>query len=196
MVLTHNLDVSLGLTNGTSGRVVGFAFHEGKAPYTGDDVQHAAACNRPPPVVLVEFKSYKGDASYSSVLPACQHLGTAVIPVMHQHCGCVNGLSRHQLPLRLAHAVTSHGVQGYTAHEGIIYVPHTRPGDLNIVYVALSRPTRLSHICLVGVLRPDHFTSKKHLRAAIDSELYRLETGQGALGQGGRASREGASSEG
>ena len=168
VVLTKNLDISLGLTNGSSGTVVGFAYPHGHEPYIGEDVDVAATCNEMPIIALVQFPTFRGTNSFSQIL--CEPLGDLVVPIHATRGPSIRGLVRFQLPLRPAHALTSHGVQGYTARQGVIYVPHAVPSDLNIAYVAFSRATRLSHIHIVSHISHKHFRAKPSQRIAIDDE--------------------------
>ena len=83
---------------------------------------------------------------------------------------------RWQLPLEPAFACTTHKIQGTTATSGAVIQPSVnKPFARGLDYVAISRPTELSKLFLLGPLTDIKFTSFPKERNDIKKEYLRLQ---------------------
>ena len=78
------------------------------------------------------------------------------------------------------HASTVHKYQGTTAnHALVLHVPKDNNAPRGLVYVMMSRPTKLEDIYLMEALRMEHFNlpSYRHKIQLITNEYTRLNEG-------------------
>ena len=133
-MLRSNLWTTRGLTNGATGRVVDVLAEkeEGQLP-------HVYA-------VLVEFDAYTGpafDPNRPRMVP---------VPLTTTHFGKNGGkkaMSRTQIPLSLAYAMTIHKSQGQTYGKVVVCLSKEER-SLGLTYVAFSRVTNLAGLLLTG----------------------------------------------
>ena len=132
VMLRTNLWTTAGLTNGASGEFVQLI---------------APQADRMPWAALVRFPSYTGPALFphdAKLVP---------VPVHTSHfggkCTDAKSLSRTQLPLTLAWAITIHKSQGATYDQAIVNIGE-KELSLGLTYVAFSRVRTLGGLLLRG----------------------------------------------
>ncbi|KAF4697283.1 hypothetical protein FOZ60_009905 [Perkinsus olseni] len=153
VMLTANLAVACGLTNGSMGHVFGFMTAE------NDDNSSTL------PVVLVQFPSYRG--------PSFNNLKPQVVPISPVSRVWQSGphtCSRTQLPLTLAFASTIYKAQGSSLSRYLIDIGSKEIG-LGSTYVALSRAKSLQSFAV-------HVTDRRNLSLARWKKIGR---GKGAI---------------
>ena len=135
VMLKINLWVDMGLVNGSMGEVV--------------DVWSVAESNLPI-AVFVKFNDYIGpsfDANVAKVVP--------IIPVTRAFRSKINGefvsLTRTQIPLSLAYAMTIHKSQGLTLPKTAVNLTGCYKTD-GLAYVALSRVKEIDDLTLMTVI--------------------------------------------
>ncbi len=133
-MLITNIDVSDGLSNGVSGIIKGILY--GTSPNM-------------PKAVFVEFdSSHVGVKSRTTQSMPIQY-STCVAIKPHKETISIKGktytITREQIPLKLAWAVTVHKVQGQTTEQAVISLKHHTKA---MAYVALSRVTNLNGLYL------------------------------------------------
>ena len=131
-MLRTNLWTTAGLTNGASGEFVQLI---------------ASQANRTPWAALVRLPSYSGPAFFlhdPKLVP---------VPAHTAHFGGARSqaqsLSRTQLPLTLAWAITIHKSQGATYNQAIVNIGEKELA-LGLTYVAFSRVRTLGGLLLRG----------------------------------------------
>ncbi|XP_052788850.1 uncharacterized protein LOC128223618 [Mya arenaria] len=141
VMLTMNINVSDGLTNGAMGTVTSVIAR--KMPLGLPD----AIC------VLFQEESV-GLQSRNSLKPPHEHSSsTVIVPQTEIIQRRPFQVTRHQYPLMLAWAVTTHKIQGATANSAVVSLDGAfKPG---MAYVALSRVTSSSGLHLLQ----DHFNT-------------------------------------
>jgi DNA replication protein DnaC len=137
--LTHNVSVPAGLANGSRGTVVRI-LSKADRPFRGDLSRSQAAAlptthNPDMPIVLVDFPCYRGQSWYENQ----QHI--VPIAAIQQQCKGMRRVTRMQVPLKLAFALTVHAAQGLTCDRVVTNLTGTWEGGQP--YVALSRVRRL-----------------------------------------------------
>ena len=148
VMLLHNLDVRAGLTNGTRGEVVGFAWtsaHSAKqraaASETGVDAAPLRA-DAPLPAPLVRFTvRLNGRVRQLDPMPVQPH--KFLLSESPQ-----NWAGLRQIPLALAWAMTIHKSQGMTLHG--VHVDAGGIFEQGQAYVALSRSSSLAGLSLAA----------------------------------------------
>jgi len=126
------------------------------------------------PLVLVQFDEgdYNGESCLDDV--------PRVVPIYaEKHRFTFNGVEyeREMLPLKLSLADTVHSAQGSSVKEHVMVPPIGRYDDFarGLIYVALSRVTKLSGLYLIGHnLTTQMFTKWAHQIKAINAEYARL----------------------
>lgn len=132
VMLTRNLSVRHGLVNGSTGLVVAISYVSGSSP---------------PDLPACAWVCFDG---YSGPVPAGSPLGAVPIaPFCVSWTSGSETLSRTQLPLRLAWAVTIHKSQGLTL-ESVFVDLATRERQAGSLYTALSRVRRLQDLHVSG----------------------------------------------
>ena len=121
VMLTRNLSVALGLTNGCRGEVVGFSRRDSQ----GISYPHVRF-----PAQIVEVRPY---------------LEQDLVP---KSGASIYGNWRYQLPLRLAYALTVHRCQGQTLNQATISLRNTF--QFGQLYTSLTRVKSLSGLRIVG----------------------------------------------
>ena len=157
VMLRSNAWTSKGLTNGAMGTLV--------------DVI-APTANKMPICALVRFDEYNGPTYFPDdpkVVPIAPHTA---------QYGHTKSLSRTNLPLCLAWAITIHKSQGATYDRAVINLG-SKEIALGLTYVALSRVKTLEGILLVGNYSMDRIMrlnlNKKHrVRDAAEEWLDTL----------------------
>ncbi|KAK8125029.1 aaa ATPase [Apiospora kogelbergensis] len=148
VVLLTNLNLRLGLCNGSQGIICGFVTYEkDKLPAVYGEHAH---------VKESEIKSYiEGPSAESKVWPVVRfHNG--IRRVIHAECSInelgdekpYSLLSRTQIPLAPAWAMTIHKSQGLTLDRVIVNL--SKAFEIGQVYVALSRVTELEGLKIEG----------------------------------------------
>ena len=134
VMLIANKNVSVGLCNGSRGRVMGFTFPDGEHTH---------------PVVWVEFPLYKGP----EIIPG----KPKAVPITHhifKEESKGKSVSRFQTPLRLAYAMTVHKCQGTTL-DIFKYILGKKDIAFGGTYVAFSRAKKLSCLLIIGAPQID-----------------------------------------
>lgn len=156
-----------GIYNGALGTVVKFGYRGGY-PKNNKAPKDLAKAHREIPIVYVRL-----DATINfSILPNIPN----VIPVVAQSTYMENKISRIQVPLLPAHAVTVHSCQGMTAKHGIVLLPSEgKPFAHSLEYVGCSRPRSLDQLYILkNPLQTTHFTSHGDVYKKIENEYVRL----------------------
>lgn len=140
--MTTSLKINTGLVNGTTGFV--------------EDVlwAHGTARSDLPLAVLISCPTYTGPTLWRSQPKPGYPNGVPIIPITPlKTVFDLNGktVSREQIPLRLAWAVTIHKSQGLTLKR-IKLGLGSKEFATGLTFVALSRVKALEGIMLVGIL--------------------------------------------
>ena len=127
-MLRSNVWTTKGLTNGALGTLVDIV---------------APTANQMPACALVRFDVYDGPAFFAD--------DPKVVPIVPYtaHFGTKSALSRTNLPLILAWAITIHKSQGAT-YERVVVSLGQKELSLGLTYVALSRVKTLDGLLLIG----------------------------------------------
>ena len=126
------------------------------------------------PIIFLQMDSYKGKSCSDTVpnlVPFAAQISKSKIEKKYY---------RTQLPLAMAHASTVHKYQGTTAHHALVlHIPTENNAPRGLVYVMMSRPTKLEDIYLRSELRMDHFSLPSYQRKIklITDEYKRLNEG-------------------
>ena len=148
VMLTNNLDVKDGLTNGAFGNIRKILTTSGKNKLGKE--KEVIAC------VLVEFDhervgaSAKRHSMYKKTFPNCVPVRCVEVPFSIRGSQTVQ-ITRRQIPLALAWAVTIHKTQGMTVDEIVVDMTKAN-GRYNEgqAYVALSRVTSYEKLHIVN----------------------------------------------
>ena len=149
VMLTMNLWPSVGLCNGATGTVVDFIYHSNLQPPSL------------PIAVIVQYDEYEGP---SNCVPICPVTVTLQISERYHE--------RHQLPLKLAWALTIHKSQGLILPKAVIDIGKSEKSP-GISYVAISRVKSLSS-CLIQPMAYERLQSIK----SSSSLQFRLQEEQ------------------
>jgi len=139
VMLTMNIDVADGITNGVIGSVT-----------------HIFPGNTPvglPPAICVEFDEHRVGINARNKIKPPPHLPTSTVlqPQTEIIQRTPLHITRHQYPLMLAWAVTTHKIQGATTDKAVVSFDGAfKPG---MAYVAISRVTSSSGLYFLQ----DHF---------------------------------------
>lgn len=172
---TQNLATQIGIFNGATGTVIGFAFY--REPPQRDEVWPSTESfhllvNREIPIVFVRMDKYTGiplSKSDPRVVPFSETTSITTIPAHG------NRYNRWQLPLALASAITTTRAQSLTAHDGAVVEPsNASPFTRGLTYVSCSRATDLSKILFTNRLLHCHFESHPEDRKMVSDEYKRL----------------------
>ena len=124
IMLTNNLWIEAGLVNGAMGTVKAIAYLRGSPP----DL---------PTAVMVKFDHYSGPTLHDGTIP--------IVPLKRTWVEGNTVLSRQQLPLKLAWAITIHKAQGLTMNKVVIDIGK-REFTPGLTFVACSRVRQLSDL--------------------------------------------------
>ena len=124
IMLTSNLWIEAGLVNGAMGTVKAIAYLRGSPP----DL---------PQAVMVKFDHYSGPTLHDGTIP--------IVPLKRTWVEGNTVMSRQQLPLKLAWAITIHKAQGLTMNKVVIDIGK-REFTPGLTFVACSRVRRLSDL--------------------------------------------------
>ena len=178
--LTKHMHKALNLIKGARGTVISAVYDSDSRTYgpiyPGAGFEDAVASQQQLqiPLVLVQFD--EGDYNGES----CLHDVPRVVPIYaEKHRFTFNGVEyeREMLPLKLSLADTVHSAQGSSVKEHVMVPPIGRYDDFarGLIYVALSRVTKLSGLYLIGHnLTTQMFTKWAHQIKAINAEYARL----------------------
>ncbi|MCP3663438.1 MAG: ATP-binding domain-containing protein [Gammaproteobacteria bacterium] len=135
VMLTNNLNLEAGLTNGSVGTIVGIVYLSRETDRT--DI----------PTVLVQFDGYKGDKGVLDDFGISNVYPVSAI----KHTWYVNKIDCHrtQLPLMPAYAISIHKSQGLTLERVVLDLELTEHSG-RLTYTALSRARRLTDIMFRG----------------------------------------------
>ena len=150
VMLTRNVAVELGLTNGIIGKVVKILAETAGKEFS----EKQKTIEQLPLCVIVKFEKLK--------CPKLKYLDEKEIPVYpmkttfkHKFPGTKTSytITREQLPLEPAYAYTAHKAQGKTLPSVIVDLTPTgrKPSNNSFAYVPLSRVQKLEHL---AILRP------------------------------------------
>ena len=124
IMLTNNLWIEAGLVNGAMGTVKAIAYLRGSPPYLLQ-------------AVIVKFDQYSGPTLHDGTIP--------IVPLKRTWVEGNNAMSRQQLPLKLAWAITIHKAQGLTMNKVVIDIGK-REFTPGLTFVACSRVRQLSDL--------------------------------------------------
>jgi hypothetical protein len=181
-VVTYGSIRQSGIYNGALGTVYGFGFL-GAAPNQRIPTLAEAAARRNDgsgiPVVLVQMDGgVKPDGStYGYTGDSCLADVPRVVPfcAVQSRTKLMGKFYRWQLPLEPAHASTIHLAQGLTCTDGVVIQPPRGAGQsMGLVYVAISRATKLANVHLLGGLTRQHFDGHRPTRQLVQAEYARL----------------------
>ncbi|WAR11596.1 PIF1-like protein, partial [Mya arenaria] len=138
VILTRNVDVSDGLTNGTQGRVLDVKFSSSGAPVAVIILFDSSAVGKNAHLnSRVDLSAYK-----EPVVPICQ------VEAKFSPTSSKATASRKQFPLRLCWATSIHKVQGATLNNIVVsFEKRFNPGQ---AYVAISRVRKLCDLYLTS----------------------------------------------
>ncbi len=137
VMLTTNLSLEVGLTNGSVGTVVGIV-------YLSHETDRADI-----PTVLVKFDGYKGDRSVLQEMEGVYPVSAITRTWYTQNNEC----HRTQLPLVPAYAISIHKSQGLTKDTAVIDLGPTEHSG-GLTYTALSRVRKLEDLLFRGAIPP------------------------------------------
>ena len=158
VMLTSNLWVEMGLVNGAMGTVKAIVYTKTAPP----DL---------PQAVMVYFDHYSGPTMHDGTVP--------VVPLKKTWLEGRNVLSRQQLPLKLAWAITIHKAQGLTLDKVVVDIGN-REFSPGLTYVACSRVQKLDDLAFqtpVDFKRLSNLANSRYLqeRKAEDARLKTLQ---------------------
>ncbi len=162
IILKLNLDVSDGLCNGATGRVV--KIHDGKMP------------RGQPEVLFIQFDNEKVGKKLRMNTVYPEGIPTNTVPIK-PHSGVLRGKKgkktvRYQFPITLAWATTIHISQGQTLQKAVVsFKDIDYPGQ---IYVALSRVTSSEGLYIID-LDLSKIYCDSNIQECYDSML-KLET--------------------
>ena len=137
VMLTTNLNLEVGLTNGSVGTVVGIV-------YLSRETDRADI-----PTVLVKFDGYKGDKSVLQDIDNVYPVSAITRTWYTKNTEC----HRTQLPLVPAYAISIHKSQGLTKETAVLDLGPTEHSG-GLTYTALSRVRRLEKLMFRGAIPP------------------------------------------
>lgn len=145
VTLTTNIYTKIGLTNGTSGKVVAIMYKPDTKP------------PGLPICVVVQFPHLIGRANFVSCIPHIPGC-VAITPITREWRSANKKYTRTQLPVRLGWAMTIHQSQGQTLDRVVITTDQATfaPGML---YVALSR-VRSSSDLIIDQFEESYLTTR------------------------------------
>ena len=129
VMLTANLNVSLGLVNGSVGTVKGFGYTD---------------CFGMPQIVMVKFEGYQGPVHKDA------HGCVGIFPIDKEWTVRKHGVvKRTMIPLRLAWAITIHKSQGLTLPYVVVDLRSLPSNKLKLAFVAISRVKRIENVYIL-----------------------------------------------
>jgi ATP-dependent exoDNAse (exonuclease V) alpha subunit len=169
---TENQATQIGIYNGATGTVVGFAFKGDRYPenqlFPPESQFHTI--EREQPIVFVQMDKYTGK-SVARDRPNVVAFGTFT----HSKRKFSGKYNRCNLPLELASAITTHKAQSMTAHNGAVLMPSEGHAfQRALEYVQLSRCPTLQLMLLLNPFQKRHFTEFADARREIFKEYDRL----------------------
>jgi ATP-dependent DNA helicase PIF1 len=129
VMLRKNISVPLGLVNGSIGILRAIVYEAGSVPPAL------------PSYVLVQFSDYKGPCLVDDLFP--------IVPTTESWNAKGAAVTRKQLPISLAHAMTGHKSQGLTLPKVVVDIGD-REMSAGITYVELSRVRKLTDLMILG----------------------------------------------
>jgi len=156
VLLTSNLDIAMGLVNGTTGITKDFI-------YGNDD-----AAPNVPVCIIVDFPTYSGPRFFADIPNQNRRRWVPIRPITVQWFKGPNNtvLERSAIPLSLAWGWTPWKGQGTTNREPCVMHLGVQEKAVSLAYVMLSRVTSMYNICIQGGVTYERLTTEitKHAR--------------------------------
>ena len=194
VLITHNIATELHISNGSIGRLVKVVYDDEEQSYDGTAISNPTFPSntiyvRKPLYALVQLPQCKLASALTDLQPTC-------IPIMPEqktikvdlksilssaqkrllHNKTTITITRCQLPLIPAYALTTHKCQGKTLESGVIDIvppPYSKP-DLAQTYVPISRFTSLEAMAILRPFPRSILNQKPH--PDMKAELQRLQS--------------------
>jgi hypothetical protein len=162
----RNLAVEIGIYNGAMGTVYGFVY-QGDQYILDTDTKRFSEYEdheREIPIVLVQMDGDDDDENAYSCNKNIPRL-VPFVPITGE-ARVKNQYLRQQLPLLLAHARTSHTLQGLSANDGVVLDPGSMffAGD----YIGCSRATDINKLFLLSPISEKNFSSHPEYRMKVN----------------------------
>ena len=186
VVLTKNINVEIGLTNGCVGVILDIWIKRETKLHCSNSAQNRRYLTEPPIIIFQPNKineklkkyKFKGLELYPEGCVPIVPINTYFnIRWNEKGISKLLKVTRLQLPLNLGYAFTDYKVQGKTLDQAIIdfSIPNSDEGtlDKNSPYMMLSRVKKLNSIVILRDFKDNLFNSKiqKNLKDEIEREL-------------------------
>ena len=195
VLITHNIATELHISNGSIGRLVKVVYEEEEQSHDATVISNVTFPSntvyiRKPSVctgtVTTMQISIRFDPIYNQLsYPLCQNKKRSKwilnrVCLLHKkrllHNKTTITITRYQLPLIPAYALTTHKCQGKTLESGVIDIvppPYAKP-DLAQTYVPISRFTSLEAMAILRPFPRSILNQKPH--PDMKAELQRLQS--------------------
>ena len=194
VLITHNIATELHISNGSIGRLVKVVYEDEEESYDATAISNPTFPSntvyvRKPLYALVQLPQCKLATALTDLQPTCipivpeqktikvdlkSILSSAQKRLLHNKTTIT--ITRCQLPLIPAYALTTHKCQGKTLQSGVIDIvppPYSKP-DLAQTYVPISRFTSLEAMAIVRPFPRSILNQKPH--PDMKAELQRLQS--------------------
>ena len=194
VLITHNIATELHISNGSIGRLVKVVYEDEEESYDATAISNPTFPSntvyvRKPLYALVQLPQCKLASALTDLQPTCipivpeqktikAVLKSCLSPVQKRllHNKTTITITRCQLPLIPAYALTTHKCQGKTLESGVIDIvppPYSKP-DLAQTYVPISRFTSLEAMAILRPFPRSILNQKPH--PDMKAELQRLQS--------------------
>ena len=170
VMLTSNLSVALGLTNGILGSVIGVKFVDNSLPKVsevGPEKVHYILVNFPTFKGGMQLESYGGPPLPPGETYAFENFTDYGVPIFIQSKPVYSTtheryVQEYRFPLRLGYAVTVHKVQSQTLDMVTIHLSHSEQFAASD-YVSFSRTRSFANLMINDSIIPDERFTRKDL---------------------------------
>ena len=194
VLITHNIATELHISNGSIGRLVKVVYEDEEHSYDATAIGDSTFPSntvyiRKPLYALVQLPQCKLASALTDLLPTIipivpeqktikVDLKSCLSPAQKRllHNQTTITITRCQLPLIPAYALTTHKCQGKTLESGVIDIvppPYAKP-DLAQTYVPISRFTSLETMAILRPFPRSILNQKPH--PEMKAELQRLQS--------------------
>ena len=194
VLITHNIATELHISNGSIGRLVKVVYEDEEESHDATAISNPTFPSntvyvRKPLYALVQLPQCKLATALTDLQPTCipivpeqktikvdlkSILSSAQKRLLHNKTTIT--ITRCQLPLIPAYALTTHKCQGKTLQSGVIDIvppPYSKP-DLAQTYVPISRFTSLEAMAILRPFPRSILNQKPH--PDMKAELQRLQS--------------------